>query len=54
MEEQISIQCRKADESMVEAAMADASKACAETLRIQVRAAIDKENPLSDLRWAIL
>ncbi|KAI9018452.1 ATPase, V1/A1 complex, subunit E [Hyaloraphidium curvatum] len=48
MEEQVSIQCRTADVPLVEAAVADAAKACAENLKIQVKAVIDKENPLPE------
>lgn len=51
MEENVSIQCRSADIPLVEAAIGDAAKTCAETLKIQVKATIDKENPLSDSRY---
>lgn len=50
MEEQITVQCRKADIALVEAAIGEAAKKCAETLKIQVKASIDKENPLPDAR----
>lgn len=53
MEESITVQCRKADIPMVEAAIAEAAKACAESLKINVKATVDKEHPLPEGRCVV-
>ena len=49
-EETITIQCRKADISVVEAAIGEATKACSANMKLKVKATIDKENPLPEGR----